>query len=140
MNSPFVVTHFGCVWSLCCVGFKALNSSIISWLVLTRPHPGWLLSYEVQLEVALQPSSVFKRCHLWVGGRASSRQRLWWGTERSGVSFTTLHCLVGGRVVRNTRANVMSIAILEQGLLYECPLKDLPPTQLCKEVSVSLYL
>ena len=40
------------------------------------------------------------------------------------MSFTTLHCLVGGRVVRNTRANVMSIAILEQGLLYECPLKD----------------
>ena len=47
-----------------------------------------------------------------------------WGTERSGVSFTTLHCLVGGRVVRNTRANVMSVAILAQGLLYECPLKD----------------
>ena len=53
-----------CVVSLCCVGFKALNSSIISWLILSRPHPGWLLSYEVQLEVALQLSSVFKRCHL----------------------------------------------------------------------------
>ena len=33
--------------------------------------------------------------------------------------------MVGGRVVRNTRANVMSIAILEQGLLYACPLKEL---------------
>ena len=81
-----------CVVSLCCAGFKALNSSIISWLVLTRPHPGWLLRYEVRLEVALELSSVFKKCHLRVGGRASSRQRLWWGTERSGVSFTTLHC------------------------------------------------
>ena len=29
-----------CVVSLCCADFKAPNSSIISWLVLTRPHPG----------------------------------------------------------------------------------------------------
>ena len=40
-----------------------------------------------------------------VGGRVSPLQWLWWGTERSGVSVTTLHCLVGGRDV-TMRANV----------------------------------
>ena len=38
-------------------------------------------------------------------GRVSPLQRLWWGTEHSGVSVTTLHCLVGGRDI-TMRANV----------------------------------
>ena len=35
-----------------------------------------------------------------------------WRTERSGVSNTNLRALVGGRVVFNTRANFVSVAIL----------------------------
>ena len=62
--------------------------------------------------------------------------RFLWGTERSGVSVTTLHCLVGGRVVFNTRAYFVSFAILVQRRLCAFSLKDLPPTQLCKEVSL----
>ena len=48
-----------------------------------------------------------------------------WRTERSGVNITTLRALVGGRVVVfNTRAYFVSFAILGQGLLYACPLKE----------------
>ena len=48
-----------------------------------------------------------------------------WGTERSGVSVTTLHCLVGGRVVFNTRAYFVSFAILVQRRLCAFSLKEL---------------
>ena len=34
-----------------------------------------------------------------VGGRVTSLQRLWWGTERSGVRITSFSVLEGGRVV-----------------------------------------
>ena len=43
-----------------------------------------------------------------------------WGTERSGVSITSLRALVGGRVVFNTRANFVSFAILGQRRLCAC--------------------
>ena len=43
-----------------------------------------------------------------------------------------LRVMVGGRVVFNTRANLLSFAILEQRRLCACSLKDLPPTQLCE--------
>ena len=52
------------------------------------------------------------------------------------MRITTLCALVGGRVAFNTRAYFVSFAILGQRRLCACPLKDLPPTQLCKEVSL----
>ena len=41
-------------------------------------------------------------------------------TERSGVSVTSLRAVVGGRVVFNTRAKLLSFAILEQRRLCAC--------------------
>ena len=49
---------------------------------------------------------------------------IWYRTERSGVSVTSLRAMVGGRVVFNTRAKLLSFAILEQRRLCACSLKD----------------
>ena len=50
---------------------------------------------------------------------------MFWRTERSGVSITTLRALVGGRVVVfNTRAYFVSFAILGLGLLCACSFKE----------------
>ena len=48
------------------------------------------------------------------------------------MTVTNLRAMVGGRVVFNTRAKLLSVAILEQRRLCACSLKDLPPTQLCE--------
>ena len=82
----------------------------------------------MRLEAALQLSSIQKSCLIvWEGGRVTSSQRLWYRTERSGVSVTSLRAMVGGRVVFNTRANLLSFAILEQRRLCACNFER-PPT------------
>ena len=49
-----------------------------------------------------------------------------------------LRVMVGGRVVFNTRAIFLSFAIWNRGDCARALLKDLPPTQLCKEVSLTV--
>ena len=55
------------------------------------------------------------------------------------MSNTNLRALVGGRVVFNTRANfVCPLPFWGKDVCARALLKYLPPTQLCKEVSLAV--
>ena len=69
----------------------------------------------------------FERGNTTPKTRPRSCEELLYRTERSGVSVTSLRAMVGGRVVFNTRAKLLSFAILEQRRLCACTFER-PPT------------